>query len=338
MTASTEAANRGRGSAVAHRAAGLFAAVCFLIASVSTASAQVYDMGDAPALPETTFRNDVAIGAGLVWQGLVHTGIIGPDQRVLSRPDWSFAARYEHVFADLPLDALHQHEVSRRMVRAGRVGISAADSPVMAMEPDELLLQVSAAGLVGPALAVGGRVTFVEWDGELYQRSHRNPYHERARGTMLAAEADIWLSSCVVIRESLGGGRYSREASRLPLPPDGTVLCLGHELHWDISPTYSYSHIVRIESWMDYRRVIDVLNRMEVALYPNVIGSGGLRVANFFTKSYFRDEVSIGFEMGVRYHPAPRFHVEATASTLAALVLFENRGQQEIQLGAGVRF
>jgi hypothetical protein len=288
--------------------------------------------------PGFTYRNDISVRAGAAWQTLFYQNLFSPDEHVIDRCDWSSAVRFTHVFTDLRQDDTHRHDVSRRLQPASHVDVELSDRPTLAMEPDEFRLRISGAGLLAPGFALGGSITDVEGERSLYWRYGRKSYPETVHTTMFTAIADIWLSPRVVLRESVGGGRYTRRGSTwLGLPDDGGVLAFGHELCWEISPVVSYAHTLRVDNWEDCRRVLDFNNTVEIAFAPEVVGTVGLRMAGFYTREVY-DDVALGTSIGIRVHPVPYLYAGASASSVGIIHIFERRDQQEFLLAVGTRF
>ncbi len=290
------------------------------------------------AKPGFTYRNDISVRAGAAWQRLVDLNLLGPDNLVIDRREWSTSVRYAHVFADLPQDDAHRHDVSRRLLPAGHVAVELSDNPTLAAEPDEFRLHVSGAGLIAPGFALGGSITDVQGECRYYKSWGEQHFRETLHSTMVTAMADIWLSSHVVLRESAGGGRYTRKGETWLQPQyDGGMLSFGHALQWEISPMVSYSHSLRVDNWEDYRRVIDFVNTVEVAFSPAVVGTAGVRIAGFYTREV-SDHTALGPSLGIRIHPVPYLYAEASASSLSVMGLFDQQDQKDILLAVGTRF
>lgn len=288
--------------------------------------------------PGFTYRNDISVRAGAAWQVLWYANLFGPDYEAIDRRDWSAGVRYTHVFADLRQDDAHRHDVSRRLQPASHVAVELSDRPTLAMEPDEFRLRISGAGLLVPGFALGGSITDVAGERSLYRSWEEKSYPETLHGTMLSAMADIWLSPRVVLRESVGGGSYTRKGSTwLGLPDDGGVRTFGHELCWEISPVVSYSHTLRVDDWEDYRRVLDFNNTVEIVFAPEVVGTVGLRMASFYTREVY-DDVALGTSIGIRVQPVPYLFAGVSASSVGMLNIFQRQDQQEFLLAVGTRF
>lgn len=307
-----------------------------LVLLAATLAAQ--PQGDG-ALPTTvvTYRNEVSAWGAVAWQKYEIQGLFNDRDDVLldrSRPCYGFA--YTHTFADRIHDSGRRLETSQRVQPASRIGVELRDASTLAMEPDERGVEISGAVLLTPWLALGGAASTDVGKRDFIDDWNRERRPETARWSVFALEADFWPWRNLTVRERVGMGRYTRDMAPFPVS-DGRVLRFTHELAWDISPSFGYSHSVVVCEWADYRSLFDCTNTIEFAIAPNITGQVSLRAGSASTTDGL-DDTYFGLSCGLRAYVLPALYLDVTAAGVGMFHLFQQRDQREIRLATGMRF